>query len=104
MNTNEIELFHYSILKRRYLLLLHNEILLIMENSVAIIKVCENIPSIEAINKQEGDRMDINGDDVTNTPTNLNLLHVLLPLALFSPIWHVLLSNLLHIDFSFHLS
>ena len=54
MNKNEIELFHYSILKGKNLLLLENKILLEMENSVTIIKVRDNIP-LEAINQQEGD-------------------------------------------------
>ena len=39
---------------------------------MAIIKFRENIPSSEAINQQEFDRIDINGDKVTKSITNMN--------------------------------
>ena len=56
--------------------MLDDKIPLVMENSVVKIKVHEDIPSREAINKQEGERIDISGDDVMNTTTNMNLLYV----------------------------
>ena len=77
MKRNEIALFCYSILKGKNLLLLDNKIPLVMENSVAIINVRKNIPSNETINQQESYIIDIDGDDVMNTTTNLNLLNVL---------------------------
>ena len=40
-------------------------------------QIRKNIPSTEAINQLEGGRIDINGDDVKNTTTKMNLLYIL---------------------------
>ena len=40
-------------------------------------QICKNIPSKEAIKQQESGRIDINGNDIKNTTTKMNLLYIL---------------------------